>query len=1081
MLRKLSLVATLAFFAWLAFPQDPSEPKPEAKSKASKKGLPLKAERKIEFTTDEGTWMSLDVSPDGRTVVFDLAGDIYTLPVEGGEAKPVLTGMGHDSQPRFSPDGKWIAFISDRDGADNLYVAGADGSNPKQLSKDQQSSYLSPAWTPDGEYIVVSRKSPGGGSHELWMYHVRGGSGVQVTRSRTQTGPQAGPPPSQQTSRRDLGAAASKDGRFFYYARRTGEFTYNMNFPSWQIVRRDRVTGDEDTITSEPQSAFRPQLSPDGKYLAYLTRKETETELRLRDLTTGEDRTIKTPVQRDDQESRAMLDVYPGYAFTPDGSSVVLFYGGRIHRIALSNLEDHVIPFTAKVSLDLGPRLYFADRVEDSASFRARLIQQPALSPDGKRLAFSVLTRLYTMDLPNGVPRRLTSAPDREYQPAWSPDGQWITYVTWSRDGGHIWKVRADGSGAPMPLTRVSTYYSDPVWSPDGERIVALRGTRRARLEAGGFGFSASLDVIWIPAEGGQANLVAPARGLGRPHFTRDPQRIFVYSNDGLISLRYDGTDRRTHLKVVGRSQGPQPAPASNVLMHPDGRYAIALWTNQLYAVTVPQPGGEPPTVNLSTPSVPVKKLTDIGADYMAWANSGSLITWAVGSTFFQQPLSAVSFEAPESEKPDPPKPPPAYTETEVAVNVPRPKPSGAVVLRGAKAITMRGDEVIPDADIVITDNRISAIGKRGAVSIPQGAGIRDLRGAVVMPGIIDIHAHWFEIKRGILDLDAWPYLANLAYGVTTGRDPQTGSNDAFAYQDLIDAGQILGPRAYSTGPGVFSANDFQSLDEARSTVARYHRYYRTHTLKSYTVGNRRQRQWMVQACLDNRMMPTTEGALDLRLDFTHAIDGFEGNEHSLPIVPLYKDVIEVFAKSGIFYTPTLLVAYGGPWAENYFYETSDVYADAKLKRFVAPGVLYQKATRRPWFRKEEHVFPKLAAEAAKISRAGGRVCIGGHGQLQGIQCHWEMWALSSGGLSNHEVLRAATLHGAEAVGFAQDLGSLEPGKLADLVVLSKDPLADIRNTNTIRYVMKNGELFDGNTLEQLWPSEKPAPRLWWH
>jgi hypothetical protein len=264
------------------------------------------------------------------------------------------------------------------------------------------------------------------------------------------------------------------------------------------------------------------------------------------------------------------------------------------------------------------------------------------------------------------------------------------------------------------------------------------------------------------------------------------------------------------------------------------------------------------------------------------------------------------------------------------------------------------------------------------------------------------------------------------------------------------------------------------------NVVTRYKKYYRTNTVKSYLVGNRKQREWMVEACKRSEIMPTTEGGLDLKLDLTHALDGFSGNEHALPIVPLYKDVVQLFSQSGIYYTPTLLVAYGGPWAENYFYETTEVHDDAKLRRFFPHSILDNKSLRRPWFRKEEHVFPKLAESAARIVRAGGHVQIGGHGQIQGIQCHWEMWALASGGLSNHEVLRAATLSGAQAIGFAGDIGSLEPGKLADLIILNKDPLADIRNTNTIRYVMKNGEIFEGDTLNQIWPAQKPLPEQWW-
>jgi hypothetical protein len=620
--------------------------------------------------------------------------------------------------------------------------------------------------------------------------------------------------------------------------------------------------------------------------------------------------------------------------------------------------------------------------------------------------------------------------------------------------------------------------------------VVALRGSIRDREEAQG---QSGLDVIWVPGQGGEPQLIVPARGVGKPHFTHDNERVYVYSPQGLQSFRFDGTDRRTHLKVVGKNltNTPQPPAARDVRMSPNGKQALALVNDQLYLIDVPVTGGEAPTVNVSSPSVPLKKLTDVGADSFQWADDGKTIAWSLGSSFFRQPVSTVSFDAPQrsddgetktetAEAKPPVKKPPLYEELAVDIEVPRHKPVGTAVLRGAKVITMRGDEVIADADIVVVDSKIAAVGKRGSVTVPSGAKIIDLKGATIMPGIVDVHAHWSEVKRGVLDLANWPFLANLAYGVTTGRDPQTGTNDMFAYQDLVDTGDILGPRAYSTGPGIFSSNDFQSYEDTLSVVTRYKKYYRTNTVKSYTVGNRKQREWVVQACKENKLMPTTEGALDLKLDLTHAIDGMSGNEHALPIVPLYADVVNTFVKSKINYTPTLLVAYGGPWAENYFYETTDVHNDPKLRRFFPHEVLDSKSLRRPWFEKDEQVFPKLAEGAAKIVRAGGRVNIGGHGQIQGIQCHWEMWALATGGLTNYEVLRAATIDGAKTLGYDRDLGSIETGKYADLIVLNKDPLQDIRNTNTIRFVMKNGELFEGDTLNEIWPEQKPLPTPWW-
>ena len=386
---------------------------------------------------------------------------------------------------------------------------------------------------------------------------------------------------------------------------------------------------------------------------------------------------------------------------------------------------------------------------------------------------------------------------------------------------------------------------------------------------------------------------------------------------------------------------------------------------------------------------------------------------------------------------------------------------------------------VIENGIVVIENNRIAAVGKSGEVDVPAGAKVFDVSGKTITPGFIDSHAHWTEIRRGVLDTDAWTFMANLAYGVTAGLDVQTMTNDMFAYQDFIDAGRMIGPRAFSTGPGIFSDNNFKSLDDARAVLERYKEHYGTRNLKAYISGNRKQRHWVVQAAKELGMMPTTEGALDMKLDLTHAIDGFAGNEHSLPVTPLFDDVTKLFAASGTGYTPTLLVAYGGPWAENFFYTTEVVHDDEKLRRFVPHDIIDGVTRKRAWFREGLHVFKPLAEAAAEVVEAGGRVGVGAHGQLQGLGYHWELWALGSG-MGELGALRAATIHGASIIGLEKEIGSLEVGKLADLVVLEKNPLEDLRNSNTVLWVMKNGELFDGDNLDQLWPKEQPAPEQWW-
>ncbi len=356
----------------------------DKKPSAEKAGLPLKPERKLEFDTQEGTWLSVTVSPDGSTLVFDMLGDLYSLPVGGGTATRITSGLPFDSQPSYSPDGKEIAFLSDRDGGENLWISKADGTDPKQLSKDKESEVASPSWTPDGQYVLVAKTASPLGAHEIWMYNIRGGRGVQVTKSK------ATPQTPRDQVQNFLGAIAPSDGRYFYYARRLRDFSYNVTFPLWQIYRKDRVTGEEDQLTKAPESAFRPVLSPDGKLLVYGTRFEGQTGLRIRNLDTGDDRWLKYPVQRDDQESRTTRDVLPGYAFLPGGKALVASYSGKIQRIDVATGADTLIPFTAAVSLDLGPQLKFASRI-DQGPVRARLIQGAVQPPDGKRIAFSSL------------------------------------------------------------------------------------------------------------------------------------------------------------------------------------------------------------------------------------------------------------------------------------------------------------------------------------------------------------------------------------------------------------------------------------------------------------------------------------------------------------------------------------------------------------------------------------------------------------------------------------------------------------------------------------------------------------------
>ncbi len=1077
--------------------------------------LPLIPERKIQFETSEATWLSLDVAPDGATLVFEMLGDLYKLPITGGVAVPLTRGIAFDSQPRYSPDGQKIVFVSDRDGGENLWTIAAAGGEPQALTRaDADVEFASPHWSPDGSHVVVSQTDWNLRTFELWAYHIAGGEGIQLTKAKANS--------TTAVSQRQnaLGAVYSPDARYLYYARKRGGFAYNLRFPQWQIVRKDLRSGEEDYLTQAQGSAFRPVVSADGRWLVYATRYAQQTGLRLRDLNGGQDRWLVYPVEHDEQESRFTRDLLPGYAFAPDSASVIYAQDGHIKRVFLADGVISEIPFTAAVDQDLGPRLYFPYRL-GVGPVKARLLMGPVPSPDDTRVAYSAFTRLYVFDRESGQSTPITPEGMSAFHPAWSPDGTEVAFVSWSNEGGHVWRVRANGRSRPRQISNAPGFYTDTAWSPDGVRILSLRASSYDRLyREFDFGPALGSDLVWFPARGGDAALIVPARGYSRPHFGPEEDRIYLYlssgysnsANKGLISVRYDGSDRRTHLIVKGPGtfNTGEEARAEDIRMSPDGRHALILHANQLYVAALLNVHLQNVKINLDTPEVPLARVTDVGADFFEWSRSGTEIFWSVGHQIYSRPLTSVRFgesdeavssaatqdavaqaavagteqsagaESDPADKPVVAEAHAAVRSQAIEIYRARHVPDSTIALVGATIIPMVTDVDRIEGGIVLIENdRIEAVGTRETVVVPPGAHVVDVTGQFVIPGFVDTHAHYQPLRR-VLDTQNWAFLANLAYGVTTGLDVQPSTTDILAYQDLIDAGLMIGPRALSTGPGVFSNNDFRSADHAKAVLTRYKDHYGVNNLKAYLAGNRQQRQWIVAAARQLELMPTTEGALDMKLDLTHVIDGFSGNEHNFPLLDLYEDTVQLIARSQIGYTPALLVNYGGPAAENFFYTRESPYHDAKLRRFMPDNVIARRTLRRPWFADEEFVFPQLAAQAAKIVHAGGRVGVGGHGQLQGLGYHWEMAALASGGLTPREVLRAATRHGAEMIGVGQDIGTVSAGKLADLVVLSDDPTLDIRNSTKIVFVIKNGELFAGDTLDKLWPEAQALPQQWW-
>ena len=1055
----------ILLFATPAVAQD----EPAAESDAWDVTDPPGPRFEISIDTDEGTWMSVDVSPDGREVLFDLLGDLYVIPIEGGEARALTSGFSWDMQPRYSPDGRFIAFTSDRAGGDNIWIMNRDGSDPRQVSEESFRLLNSPAWTPDSEFIAArkhftSTRSLGAG--EIWLYHRTGGDGLQMTER-----------PNEQ---KDVGEPAfSPDGQYLYYSRDAtsgGTFQYDKdsNAGIYAIFRVDRETGETERLLGGPGGAIRPTPSPDGRYMAYVRRVRFQSILFLYDMESGDEWPVYQELERDLQETWAVHGVFPGMAWTPNAGSLVFWSGGKIRRLDVETGEAAEIPFHVNATL---PALEVVRAPVDVApeTFRPKMLRWVEVSPGGDRVVFQALGHIYVRDLPSGRPRRLTRQ-DGHYEsyPTWSRDGRWIAYVSWDDEAlGALRVVSADGGGGRV-LTTMPGHYIEPAFGPEGENLVYRR------ISGGGLTspmWSRDTGVHAVPFAGGEPVLVT--EDGSRPHFGDDPDRVYVQRWSGsdvdrktqLVSIDLDGGDERIEA---------ESSRAQEFRVSPDGQWLA--WRERFHAFITPYVRtGRKLDLGPKTSSLPVSRVSKEAGEYLHWSGDSHSLYWSLGPELFARDLTdAFAFldGAPE-ELPEAPA-----QGTDLSFDVTADVPTGSVAFVGGQVITMRGDEVIEDGVVVVTGNRITAVGPRASTTVPAGVHVVDVAGKTVMPGLIDAHWHGGMGRAGIIPQESWVNYASLGFGVTTIHDPSNDTGTIFAASEMGRAGLTTAPRIYSTGTILYgAAGSFKaivdSLEDALFHLKRM-QAVGAFSVKSYNQPRREQRQQIIEAARELGMSVVPEGGALFQHNMSMVMDGHTGVEHSLPIPNVYDDVVQFWSQTEVGYTPTLVVAYGGLGGENYWYRHTDVWDNERLLTFV-PRRNVDARSRRPIHAPDgewNHI--TVAANARTLNDAGVIVNIGAHGQREGLAAHWEIWMFEQGGMTPLQSLRTATINPAHYLGMEGDLGSLEAGKLADVIVIDGDPLEDIRVSEKVTYTMVNGRLYDSATMNQIGNHPQERGPLWW-
>lgn len=1003
----------------------------------------------LSFTATEGTWMSVDVSPDGERLAFDLLGHIYEMPIAGGDATPLTSGRSWNMFPRYGPDGRRIAFTSDRGGSEDLWILHR-GTDSLENVSGMPIPVAQGTWSADGRALFGSTLEQDA-STKVYRFGVPGGR-QEITSGQT----------FQATTHFE-----EHEGRGVLFFEQVDQ---QIPQSGSRIKTYDLESGEIRVYRERPGGAFNPALSPDGRYLAYGHRDDLETVLVLHDLETREERVLARGLDRDHQEyGPYYYGVAPNIAWHPDGSRVFLAYGGKIRAVDVTTSEVREIPFRAPVErrLDEPIRVRYEFPEGETRAWSYRFAHRT-----GAGVVFESLGDLWLLQ--EGEPRNITESEAHETSPVVDAERGLLYYATWTdRELGGVQR-RPLGGGRATTLTTVPSQYGSLALSPAGD-LVFVRGAgslaHGARLEEqSDFELVLLRDgveevVTAVSPSGRPAGAPPNAQGQGPFSVRFGPEGEWIYYTEFVSDTL---TLRRIHPDGTGKTTLYRFPHAERAVLSPRLEW-IAFREYHRSHLTPFEFVGKPVTVSAYDGTGRSWPIDDEDGAYLAWSDGGT-VSWSRGGKLHEKSVEEILAGGEEK----------ATTDLTVTFQVA--EPGSTVALTNARVITMDAERsVLEGATVLVEGNRIAAVG--ADVEVPADARVFDLTGHTIMPGMIDAHAHpgpAISIAH-VIEQRLPGISAALAHGVTTLYELYGMEEKDPWVRDMIRSGRMDGPRLLTVGAPMFGLREFRPrtyrpVDSFADAVrhARYSREQGATALKDYVNFTRADRHQLVTAARQEGLNVLAETAGNAPMNFTQVVDGVTGLEHSMGLTPLFDDVIQLLRASRVGVTPTLLVVYNGPSGQAFFNQSRRVWEDPKLLRFEREERL--RAFRRVTHFWEDDLYaPEMAAEMKKLFDAGVLVNAGGHGQMLGLDMHWELELFVQGGFTPMDALQVATRNGAVYHGLDHEIGSVEPGKRADLVVLSANPLDDIRNTTEIVWVLRDGVVFDGTDGARVHPEPKPA------